>query len=170
MSKVQLLQKKMTEDDIRKYGMSVRMYDGSIHRIAGRDFINTTTNTTRPISQYYSNVRNVKNENGIIVGKRTNPHSNLLFTTEAFQPVKKEKRIYTAPKIPRRDKQVRPKNRSGRSKKVSVLLQETGYSNVQALKNALLDSGAKRVDIYHTSKGLAVVCHPDYILKKMISK
>ncbi|ASB72393.1 hypothetical protein S100333_04534 (plasmid) [Bacillus subtilis subsp. subtilis] len=86
----------------------------------------------------------MKNVEGVIVGKRVSPHSSLLFTTEAFQPARKVTQVYKAPKMPRRSTQVRPRNTSGRAKKVSVLLSETGYANVHQLKQVLLDAGAKK--------------------------
>ncbi|MCY7751703.1 hypothetical protein [Bacillus inaquosorum] len=170
MAKVKLLEKKMTEKDVEEYGSSLRLFDGSTHVLIGKECLHTHTKNKRPISQCYSDIRNVKNAEGVIVGKRVSPHSSLLFTTEAFQPARKVTQVYKAPKMPRRSTQVRPRNTSGRAKKVSVLLSETGYANVHQLKQVLLDAGAKKVQTYNTSKGIAIVCHPNYLLQKIISE
>ncbi|MES5398156.1 hypothetical protein ABU952_18840 [Bacillus amyloliquefaciens] len=170
MSKLQILDKPMTERDVCDYGDSLRMIDGTTYILNGRDCVHTITNMKRPISQCYSNIKNVKNGDGEIVGKRISPNSRLLFTNRAFQPIRKMEQTYKPQKAPRRGQSVRVRNTSGRDKKVSVLLSETGYHNAQTLKTDLLNLGASQVKLYKTSKGITVVCHPNYILEKLINK
>lgn len=161
----------MTEKDVSEYGTSVRMLDGSVYKVSGTYCIHEMFKTKRHLSECYGHIRNVKNSDGIIVGKRKNAHTKLCFTSAAFEPVKKEVPTYSRPKVQRRFKQpLRPHNKNGRAKRVSVLLQQTGFSDLNALKEVLLDRGAKEVRFYRTKVGVSVVCHPDQILKDLISK
>ncbi|QAT68069.1 hypothetical protein EQZ20_24670 (plasmid) [Bacillus glycinifermentans] len=171
MSKIQVLDKRMTEKDVIEYGASIRTFDGSTYKVSGYECIHEVFNTKRYLPECYKDIRNVKNSEGVIVGKRKNAHTKLCFTSAAFEPVKKESSTYSRPKLQRRiAKPMRPKQKNSRVKKVSVLLQETGYADLNALKGVLLARGAKEVRFYRTKAGIAVVSHPDRILKDLISE
>lgn len=173
VSKTQILDKRMTEKDISEHGSSVRMFDGSTYKISGTYCVHELFQIKRHLTECYGDIRNVKNSNGIIIGKRKNAHSKLCFTSDAFEPIKKEKEtnFYSRPKIQRKFKQpLRPHIKNGRAKKVSVLLHQTGFSDLNALKEALLVKGAKEVRFYRTKVGVSVVCHPDWMLKDLIKE
>ncbi|MEQ6001485.1 MULTISPECIES: hypothetical protein [Bacillus] len=170
MAKNLLLNKRMTEKDIQEYGVEVKMFNGCTHKISGVDCIHETLNTRRKISQCYKSIRNVKDAEGQIIGKRRNPGNALYFTNTAFQPLKQERPIYSPPKAPRRARKPMRSNKcgSGRAKKVSVFLHETGCSDLHVIKSILLNRGAKQVRAYRTKKGIALVTHPDYVLKEFM--
>ncbi|KYC76845.1 hypothetical protein B4092_4898 [Bacillus licheniformis] len=50
------------------------------------------------------------------------------------------------------------------------MLHQTGFSDLNALKEALLVKGAKEVRFYRTKVGVSVVCHPDWMLKDLIKE
>lgn len=163
----------MTEKDIRDYGAEIKMFNGSTHEILGKDCIHSTFKTRRPLSQCYKAIRNVKDHEGQIIGKRRHPGNGLYFTSAAIKPLKQERPMYTPPKAPRKSrKPMRSINKcgSGRAKKVSVFLHETGYTDLQEIKMILLERGARQVDVYRTKKGIALVTRPDHVLKEFISE
>ncbi|MEK5085283.1 hypothetical protein [Bacillus sp. FSL H8-0515] len=171
MAKVLILDKKMTEKDIREYGAEVKMFNGSIYEIWGADCIHTKFKTQRPLSQCYKAIRNVKDREGKIIGKRRHPGNGLYFTSAAIKPLKQERPMFTPPKAPRKSrKPMRNINKCGRAKKVSVFLHETGYTDLQEIKRILLERGARQVDVYRTKKGIALVTRPDNVLKEFISE
>lgn len=166
----------MTTKDLITIGKSIKTFDGNVYEVCGTSVINSITKTIRPISEIYRYVRNVKNEDNIIIAKRKNKHSKLCFTTEIIRKPQNRRGqnsgsrdlmfIATSSSIRKAPKP----NRNCRAKEVGILLEETVFSSKSKLQQELNKDGAKKVSFYETSVGTVVVADPYSLLAKYKKK
>jgi len=165
----------MTIKDILTIGKSIKTFDGNVYEVCGTSVVNSITKTIRPISEIFRYVRNVKNEDGIIIAKRKNKHSKLCFTTEIIRKPQNRRGhsgsrdlmfIATSSSIRKAPKP----NRNCRAKEVGILLEETVFDSKSKLQQELNKAGAKKVSFYETSVGTVVVADPYSLLAKYKKK
>ncbi|MCE4051695.1 hypothetical protein [Bacillus sp. Au-Bac7] len=174
MRKEFLIDREMSLDEIFMNGHEIRLLDGSIRLVKGKYCIHQTTGLKRYLSEVYDYIRNVKNNNGVIIAKRLNEQSKLLYMSSAFKPFKPQRKKiqvsvspvkYEKHEVLEKRKRYSNFKRVGKCVPVSINVKDLIVNDKEILKRELITAGANSVRFYESDKGTLVVVEPLHIIE-----